>query len=351
MMLLKCTLFAALPTAAWCFSLTQPSSLVSSGQYSHANRKPTSVHNEAIRGSPLWVAKGFGEKKASKSTKSAEKNMKKIYSVPALYDLAMGYRNYEAEVEFLLDAHKKFSGQKSRPKSVIEVASGPGRHCIQALKSDMAQRSIALDLSEEMVEYGREVAKEELGDNKVSNFDFLCGDMRSFALEDRETCDSAWILAGSLQHLTTNTDVIACMNSINKALSPQGTLILELPHPNEVFQMVDSTTNSWEVPLEDDEGHEYGQLLVVWGDEDDEIDPIQQVRQNTVVLKLKGVEDPKKQSVNGVVPLRLFTAQEISLFAQLSGFEVAAMYGALSDEFDINNEDVAYRLVCILRKE
>ncbi|CAB9503151.1 Methyltransferase domain [Seminavis robusta] len=302
--------------------------------------------------SQLFGGQGFGkrsstnEDEAKKGSGSIE-NLKRIYSAPALYDLAMGYRNYESEVEFLLDSHEKVSGQKA--KSVIEVASGPGRHCMEALSSKLVDRAIALDLSPEMVEYGRGVAREVLDNDMLSSkFTFLCDDMRTFELE--EPCDSAWILAGSLQHMTTNEDVIACLKAIHRSLTPKGTLILELPHPNEVFNMIESTTNSWDVPLDDDNGKEYGELHVVWGDENDEIDPIQQVRQNTVVLNLTGVEDAEKKSIRGVVPLKLFTAQEMELFARCSGFKVAAMYGALSEEVDINNEDTAYRLVCILQK-
>ena len=117
--------------------------------------------------------------------------------------------------------------------------------------------------------------------------------------------------------------------------------------------MIDSTTNSWEVPLQDEAGKEYGQLQVVWGAEDDEIDFITQIRQNTVRLFLDGVDEQKDTEnprVSGNVPLKLFTAQEMELFARCSGFEVAAMYGALNEEIDINDEDTAYRLVCVLRK-
>lgn len=350
-MLLRPILIALLPISSWCFTVANsiPHSISAA---TFQNSISWAVPSRKRGGSTLKASKASGSSKTSKNveeTNSADRNLKKIYSAPALYDLAMGYRNYEDEVDFLLEAHKQFSGQKIRPKSVIELASGPGRHCMQALKSGFVECAVALDLSLEMVEYGKEVAQVELGD-KLSKFEFICDDMRSFTLDREEKYDSAWILAGSLQHLTTNEDVIASLSAIHKALGPKGTLVLELPHPNEIFQMVDSTTNSWEVPLEDDEGTEYGQLHVVWGDEDDEIDPIQQVRQNTVVLQLEGVEDAEKQSINGVVPLKLFTAQEISLFARCTGFEVATMYGALSDEFDINNEDVAYRLVCILRK-
>ena len=93
-----------------------------------------------------------------------------------------------------------------------------------------------------------------------------------------ETFDSAWILLGSLQHLQTNQDVISCFESACQALKQGGTLIVELPHPRETFSMVECTKNGWEVPLEDENGMEYGELKVIWGDESDTFDAIRQVR-------------------------------------------------------------------------
>mmetsp|Transcript_14648 Transcript_14648/g.17657 ORF Transcript_14648/g.17657 Transcript_14648/m.17657 type:complete len:80 (+) Transcript_14648:104-343(+) len=56
------------------------------------------------------------------------------------------------------------------------------------------------------------------------------------------------------------------------------------------------------------------------------------------------------QSVKQVVPMRLFTSQEIDALARCSGFEVAAMYGALCEEVEVNDDNEAFRLVCVLRK-
>ena len=39
-----------------------------------------------------------------------------------------------------------------------------------------------------------------------------------------------------------------------------------------------------------------------------------------------------RQRVRQVVPMRLFTAQEIDALARCSGFEVASMYGALDKD-------------------
>ena len=298
---------------------------------------------------------------------------REIYSLPALYDLAFGYRNYEEEVDFLLNAHRKYSGQDTSngPRDILELAAGPARHSITCLRENGGKiKSItAVDLSSDMVEYGKENADQELGDAGTGGlrdaFSYLQEDMRSYCLGDdkgprRESLDSAWILLGSMQHLVTNDDVIDCFQSTANALRPGGTLIIELPHPRETFTMVECTRNGWEVPLEDDEGTEYGELKVIWGDDDDPFDPIRQVRDFTVALELTGVDEnddgssgemKKLQSVREVVPMRLFTAQEMDALARCAGLRVVAMYGALSEAVAVDSDDEAFRLVCIMRKE
>jgi SAM-dependent methyltransferase len=302
--------------------------------------------------------KGFGE--ATSTSKNPTE--KSIYSLPALYDLAFGYRNYEEEVKFLLYAHEMCTtattttaaAASAPPQSVLELAAGPARHSLTALTlEDTSVKSVtAVDLSPEMVQYATRLADELLGSDNYQRdaFTYILGDMRTWKTDKK--FDTAWILLGSLQHMQTNVDVISCLQSARNCLIPGGTLILELPHPRETFSMVECTKNGWEVPLEDEDGNECGELKIVWGDETDVFDPIQQVRQFTVSFELLGTNKLSEdlQSVKQVVPMRLFTAQEIDALARCSGFEVAAMYGALSKEVDVNDDDEAFRLVCVLRK-
>jgi SAM-dependent methyltransferase len=275
---------------------------------------------------------------------------KQIYSMPALYDLAFGYRNFDEEIDFLVGQHQALHGGKG-PARVLELAAGPARHCIYALQSSKLSSATALDNSMEMVEYSKSIAQEELDiDTFENSFTYLKEDMSDFELASSDPFDSAWILLGSLQHMTTNAKVISCFQSINKALVEGGTLILELPHPRETFSLVECTRNSWEVPLEDEEGETSGELEIIWGDNNDEFDPIKQVRQFTVAMELKGIENDDLQNIREVVPMRLFTAQEISALAQIVGFEVTSMHGALVEGVDVNDENEAFRLVCVLRK-
>ncbi|KAL7564809.1 hypothetical protein ACA910_021069 [Epithemia clementina (nom. ined.)] len=303
---------------------------------------------------------------------------KEIYSMPALYDLAFGFRDYQEEVEFLLQTHRQITGFPAR--RILDIGAGPARHGIAALMQKQEQQVsqeeptlsvTCIDSSSEMASYAQQLALDELSDDQRSNFHYVVDDFRTFDLsnddeeEEENEFDTAWILLGSLQHLTQNKEVVQCLSCIYKCLRPQGTVIIELPHPRETFTMVDCTRNDWTVPLEDGNGEESGELQIIWGDDDDFFDPITQVRQLTIDMQLAYSSSPeladaaaapvnssknKMQNVRGVVPTRLFTAQEMDALALLANFQVVAMYGALDEGVSVD-DDAAFRLVCVLQKE
>jgi len=320
-------------------------------------------------------SKGFSqtiEEKQQVSTTPADN----IYSLPPLYDLAFGYRNYDEEVDFLLDVHEKYSktmNTESEGMNILELAAGPARHSLSALSQHSPSEvssMIALDLNKDMVTYGSENADYELGigGGRRDDFTYVKGDMRYTTDYTTKILDSAWLLLGSMQHLLSNDDIISCLTSLHSIIKPGGTVIIELPHPRETFCMGEMTKNGWCVPLEDDEEKEYGKLDIIWGDENDVFDEIQQIRHFTVGLSLtvNDVNDiPKdedtsplflqmskdgKSSIKEIVPMRLFTLQEIDLLARCSGFDLMAKYGALSEDVSIDNEEEGYRMVCILRR-
>ncbi|GKY92961.1 hypothetical protein MPSEU_000264900 [Mayamaea pseudoterrestris] len=310
----------------------------------------------------------------------------------AVYDLAFGYRDFGEEVSFLLQAHVDACSSSSFDTvNVLELAAGPARHALEALQNDQVASVACVDLSSEMKAYAQQLYEEQGGDKDSSRFAYHLADMRKFDMKTLSSIsssssssqfDTAWLLLGSLQHLTTNQEVIDCFSCIHQALRPGGTLILELPHPRELFGMVDCTRNEWTVPLsgeydeddnDDDEEEEEednasdssdddkDEYQIIWGDEDDEFDPIRQVRQATVNVQRKNGggnmesnlanDHNLPSSIRQIVPLRLFTAQEIDLFARCTGFSVAAMHGALQDDVTIDNDEEAFRLVCVLRKQ
>jgi SAM-dependent methyltransferase len=303
-----------------------------------------------------------------------------IYNCPELYDLAFGYRDFEAEVEFLLKVHRlarsstSSNDDESLPSlSVLELAAGPAQHAITALRyADYGvSHATALDISSSMASYALELLDEDVDDDAVddldyetskedmkSRFSYVVGDMRNFTVD--RTFDTAWILLGSMQHMLTTDDAIACFQSAHGALKPGGTLIVELPHPQEVLGVVECTRNEWTVPLDGlDDNDSTKKIIIVWGDEDDPLDPISQVRDFTVGFRLLGCDEQEwkrlglaSPELEQVVPMRLYTAGEVEALARCSGFRLAGMYGALEpdDLVDVKDGELAFRMVCVLQK-
>ena len=323
------------------------------------------------------VDKGFSRDEPDPTPSKSDN----IYSMPPLYDLAFGYRSYEDEVDFLLNVHANYAktAAPDRPLRLLELAAGPARHSLAALSEHPASKVdsvVALDRSHDMVEYGLQNADHELGvpGGRRDDFNYVIGDMRNIADSTTSVFDSAWLLLGSMQHLLTNDDIIACFISLHSVIQPGGTVVIEFPHPRETFSMGECTKNGWTVPLseneldEDGEEKEYGELNIVWGDEDDEFDPILQIRHFTVGMELKlndmndipqddetsslflQMSKDGRTNLKDIVPMRLFTLQEIDALARCAGFELVAKYGALAEDVSIEDEDEAFRMVCVLRK-
>lgn len=313
-----------------------------------------------------------------------------IYNCPELYDLAFGYRDFESEVEFLLkvhrlaragsgnrDDHAAETSDESLPSlSVLELAAGPAQHAMTALRyADYGvSHATALDTSSSMASYSKLLLEEDVDgrdddadeefdyerskEDMKSRFNYVVGDMRNFTMD--RTFDTAWILLGSMQHMLTTDDAIACFQSAHEALKPGGTLVVELPHPQEVLGVVECTRNEWTVPLDGlEENDSRKKIMVVWGDEDDPLDPVSQVRDFTVGFRLLGCEEQEwkrlglaSPELQQVVPMRLYTAGEIEALARCSGFRMAGMYGALEpdDLVDVKDEELAFRMVCVLQK-
>ena len=121
---------------------------------------------------------------------------------------------------------------------ILEVAAGPARHAITALTTfaDTLQGVYCIDNAAAMQQYATETARQELAsDADFEKFHYLTGDMRDDKAytTDMLPVDSAWILLGSLQHMTTNDDVRQCLRAVHKALTAGGTCMIELPHPRE----------------------------------------------------------------------------------------------------------------------
>jgi SAM-dependent methyltransferase len=298
-----------------------------------------------------------------------DKKIARIYTRPSLYDLAFGYRDYQTETRNLLRLH--FDAAQYPATSVLEVAAGPARHCLALADNTIITKTYAIDNCPEMKEYSASIRQ---GSDDHEKLEYLVQHMRQINLPTR--VDTAWLLLGSFQHMVTLSDAVRCFQSIHNVLNANGTFILELPHPNEIFRMVDCTTNTWTVPLEPSDDFSSttaasagtaaaaGQLQVIWGDADDTFDPITQIRNATIGFHLTTTTGGGSTANNDsghqddehwidTVPMKSYTVPELQLLAELTGFRIVQLLGALDspDELvPVDDEDLAYRLVCVLQR-
>src|SRR5215510_6468848 len=77
-----------------------------------------------------------------------------IYGNAEIYDKAFSYRNFDAETNFLLDLYGRFSSRGGLPRSVLEVASGTGRHSLELVRRGIRQVAL-VDKSKRMLDRAR----------------------------------------------------------------------------------------------------------------------------------------------------------------------------------------------------
>jgi SAM-dependent methyltransferase len=247
-------------------------------------------------------------------------------------------------------------------------------------------------------------AQEQLtnnNNNKAINVSFIQADMcapQGFLSTELpvESIQLATILLGTLGHCLDNASAQRCFRNIAEALQPGGLLIIELPHPTELFSgtyyFADTINNREQqgqvsgdlisedcggaleedededvVDLDDEEEEEEDddsyvkcweienpdnpeeRVYVEWGREGDDFEVDRQILHRTVGLSLYRGEDLVSSEVE-VVPQKCFTLQEIELLGRGAGLEVCGVYGELSMEVVGLLSEGAHRMVVCLKK-
>ena len=240
-----------------------------------------------------------------------------VYARPEVYDLAFSFRDEVHETDFLLDA-AAFHG-RARPARVLELGCGPARHCLELARKGL--NVTGLDCSRPMLDYAARLAAEAgVAVNLVE------GDMAAFDL-GAGRFDLVCVMLGTLSHLVENDQVVSCFRSVHGHLAEDGLLVVELAHPAQVFNLMTAFEGeAWEA-----EGEAGERVLVEWGNEDDEFDPVSQVLTRTVTFGVFNAAGECVQEVNDLVLQRQFTVQEMKLLGAAAGLQLVGLYG----DFDL----------------
>jgi SAM-dependent methyltransferase len=275
-----------------------------------------------------------------------------IYDEPELYQLACAYRDVPAESGALLAWLEKHATSADGVRSVIELAAGPAEHA-----RELAHRGLhatALDHSAAMCAYAAVQAKAGGVD-----LDVIEADMRDFRLTDAggrpARFDLAITMLNSVCHLFTLDDLVNHLTAVAAHLRPGGLYIVELAHPADFFAAEPRTSSDWTIDA--DGVH----AQVRWGGREDRIDPLTQVTNEHMMIKVTGA-DGTVRTVSDVVPNRFWTLTEFTAAVRLANaaanasggvtvarpLDLVASYG----DFDVDttlDAPNAWRMILILR--
>jgi SAM-dependent methyltransferase len=271
-----------------------------------------------------------------------------IYDEPELYQLACAYRDVPAESGALLTWLDKHAQIPGGVRSVIELAAGPAEHARELARRGL--RATALDHSAAMCEYAAAQAK--AGGVEL---DVVEADMRDFRIADPDggqvSFDLAITMLNSVCHLFTLDDLVNHLAAVAAQLAPGGLYIVELAHPADFFASDPRTSSEWTIDA--DGAH----AEVSWGGRHDRIDPLTQVTNEHMRIKVTAA-DGTVRTVSDVVPNRFWTLTEFTAAVRLANanataagarpLDLVASYGDFDDTTALD-APTAWRMILILR--
>lgn len=260
-----------------------------------------------------------------------------VYDKPLLYDIAFSYRDYPSEVDALIAWYARVSGTGRPPRSFLELAAGPADHAIELARR--GAEATALDLAPAMCEYAAQKSA-ALG----APVAVACADMIDFALAPR--FELAALMINSIAHVYDLDDLVKHLQSVARHLDEGGVYVIEVQHPADFVgrgARPGGTSKPWTV-------ERYGlEVCTRWGTPDDPYDPIRQVFEANVELRVRGPEG--EEILHERVPMRDWTRTELEAGIRLSGaFELAEIHGALEADTPFDASPESWRMVLVLRR-
>ena len=257
----------------------------------------------------------------------------RFYGRALVYDVGMGRavgRDFGREVAFLTALFARAADR--RPRSLLELACGPGYHAREAARRGLL--ATGLDLSPDMLAYGRDLA-----DREGLAVSWIEGDLRSFALP--APVDIVVAPFDAIDVLLTNADVVAHFRAVAAALTPEGVYVIDLSHPRDC--------SPWNYGSHRYEGTRDGmRVLIEAGVNGPPIDAAAQVAETEMRITVE--RDGRTEVISDLARERFFHPQEIVALAELSGvLEVSEFFGDYDLEVPFDVSERATRLIAVLK--
>ncbi|MDB5078858.1 MAG: hypothetical protein JWP00_782 [Chloroflexi bacterium] len=234
------------------------------------------------------------------------------------YDLEYS-RNHQG-LRFFHEMARR-AGTKAR---ILEVACGSGRVSHPLLMAGF--KVTGLDLSEEMLKLARKKL-EGASEDVRQRARYVQGDMRDLtATLGKEEFDLIFIAINSFQHLRTQADQLACLQSIRKHVAPAGRFIIDVFNPEDKESYpsdgrMEYTGASYN-PLNHSQVHTFLSTLA---------HPAEQKRVYHYFYDETYPDGSVKRTVNRFI-LRYLYRFELQLLLERAGFSIEDLYGSYDFE-------------------
>jgi SAM-dependent methyltransferase len=148
------------------------------------------------------------------------------------YDTFYADKDYDREVEFVLDLYRRAKGQL--PLRVLDLGCGTGGHMLPLLRRGIVVRGV--DRSEEMVERANaKLARAGTGDRAQ----VVCGDIRTYRGD--ATFDLVVSMFAVVGYLTSNDDLMRGFQTARAHLSQGGVFVFDVWHGSAVLHTLPET--------------------------------------------------------------------------------------------------------------
>ena len=262
---------------------------------------------------------------------------KEFYRNARAYDIAFSDRYFSEECDFLiwcLENHSTLNNNQLEEKSFIELGSGPAKHAREFAKRGW--RSVALDISDDMIDYAKSEAERE-----GLQMETVVADMTDYKLQKPVILTST--LMESISHLVTNKQMIDHFKSVAENTVSGGIYVIEATHP--MFFFPDNEPNRWV------SRKGKTRVEVTFGLPTDEYNSITQQWMVTTRMKISNGNGTEYTSET-VNPVRWYLAQELKALIELSGvFDKYWFYGSMYNipPSDIDESEESDAMVIVLR--
>jgi SAM-dependent methyltransferase len=262
---------------------------------------------------------------------------KDFYRNAHAYDIAFSDRYFNEECDFLewcLINHSRLTDEQLSNKSFLEMACGPARHAREFSKRGW--RSVGLDISEDMIKFAAEEAK-----NEGSNIETVVADISDFNID--KPVIMATTLMESISHLVTNEQMISHFKSVARNVVHGGIYVIEATHP--LFFFPDNEPNTWVSK------NGKSKVEITFGLPNDEYNSVTQQWLVSTRMKITDT-DGKEYVTESKSPIRWYLAQEMKALIDLSGvFDKYWFYGSLYNipPLKLDDSEDSDAMVIVLR--